>query len=451
MSINSDNNTLSSVNSSNSSAGRAGAADSGQRHLADLAKSEKHTQGTQSSNTVPPTCINTYNTRILRVGIDSLYLSYQGELTEENSLKLTELKKLAQSDDPARVALAQIELNGHLFGVSERGSRLFSYVIQNNLYRISIAKLGAKLAPLAYVQVSSELLTKKSLELIIDDLSAIVEGLGSVTEQAAISRVDICADFVTKYHLFEVEDQDWVTRADDIHNYSNKRTYSGTSIGAGGDISARLYNKTLEMLKKPRPYLEELYLVAGWSDSQDVWRLEFQFMRDSLRSLGLHYISDLKKSLSGLWNYATFNWLRHTVPNPTDQTQSRWHTSEWWEVMQSADWGEGDSLSRLPVDKGRVPSDKSLFVNGISGLTSFMARESIIDPYEGASLYLQSAKEYHDKREHITGLDFMGYIQQKVSLKIREYGTAQNQPQETDIHPANKRVADAYRKSSDGE
>jgi len=412
---------------------------------------QKLEKGTQSSNTVPSTCINTYNTQILRTGIDSLYLSYQGDLSEESSIRLDELKKLAQSDDPSRQALAQIELNQQLFQVHERGSKLFSYIIQNNVYRISIAKLGAKRAPLAYVQVSSEILTKKSLQSIVDELLKIVQSLGIVTEEASISRVDLCADFVTNYHLFEIEDQDWVTRADDIQNYSSKRRYSGTSIGAGGDLSARLYNKTLEMLKKPRPYLEELFTQSGWDESQDVWRLEFQFMRDSLRSLDIQYISELDTSLSGLWEYATVKWLRHTVPNPTDQTQSRWHTSEWWLAMQSADWGVGESLSRLPLDKGRVPSDKVLFVNGLSALTSFMAREAIVDPYEGASRYLQDAKSYHDKRDHITGLDFMGYITQKVALKLRDYGTAQNQSQDTDLHPADKAVADAYRKLSDGQ
>lgn len=412
---------------------------------------QKLEKGTQSSNTVPSTCINTYNTQILRTGIDSLYLSYQGELSEESSIRLDELKNLAQSDDPSRQALAQIELHEQLFQVHERGSKLFSYIIQNSVYRISIAKLGAKRAPLAYVQVSSEILTKKSLQSIVGELLKIVQSLGTVTEEAAISRVDLCADFLTNYHLFEIEDQDWVTRADDIQNYSSKRRYSGSSIGAGGDLSARLYNKTLEMQKKPRPYMEELFTQSGWDETQDVWRLEFQFMRESLRSLAIQYISDLEKSLTGLWEYATVKWLRHTVPNPSDQTQSRWNTSEWWTFMQSADWGVGGSLSRIPLDKGRVPSDKVLFVNGLSALTSYMAREGILDPYEGATLYLQEAKAYHDKRDHITGLDFMDYIMQKVALKMREYGTAQNQPQEMDLHPADKAVSDAYRKLSDGE
>ena len=48
------------------------------------------TKGTPSSNTVP----SKYNSdpHILRFGIDSLYLSYQGELSEEGENKLLALK-----------------------------------------------------------------------------------------------------------------------------------------------------------------------------------------------------------------------------------------------------------------------------------------------------------------------------------------------------------------------
>ena len=54
-------------------------------------------KGTPSSNTVP----SQYNSDpfILRFGIDSLYLSYKGELSEAAENNLSKLKELAQSDD----------------------------------------------------------------------------------------------------------------------------------------------------------------------------------------------------------------------------------------------------------------------------------------------------------------------------------------------------------------
>jgi hypothetical protein len=184
-------------------------------------------KGTSSSNTVPSNCINTYNTKILRTGIDSLYLSYQGELYEETSIRLTELKKLAQSDDPERVALAQFQLNQHLFEVKDRGRNPFLYILQDNWFRISVAKLGAKRAPLAYVQLSSELLTTQGHRLAESSLSDVTQQLGSISEQPSISRVDLCVDFVTDYPLESIHDAEWVTRAELISNHSSNREYTG--------------------------------------------------------------------------------------------------------------------------------------------------------------------------------------------------------------------------------
>lgn len=408
-------------------------------------------QGTQSSNTVPFTSIKSYNTKILRTGIDSLYLSYQGDLSEESSIRLTELKKLAQSNDPSTVSLAQIALDSHVFEVKDRGRHPFAFILSDNWYRIEIAKLGAIRTPLSHVQVMSQLLTEYGVASAVSDLNDIVHKLGIVTASPAVSRLDLCVDFVTDYPLADIVDADWVTRAKDMDRYTVQRTFSGWVIGVGGNLSARLYNKTLEMTKKPRPYLEQIHRESGWDGYSDVWRLEFQFRREALRELGIISFSSLKESLAGLWHYASSDWLRLTLPNQSDKTQSRWPTACVWEVLQQAHWSGDDTVSRVPVEKGRPPSDRSLFINGISGLTSFMAREGYSDPIEGVHQYIQSAKQFHDNREHMTGFDFHGYIGQKVALKVKGYNTYLNMPEDQTIHPSNKAVADEYRKQSDGE
>lgn len=407
--------------------------------------------GTQSSNTVPSTSITTYNTKILRTGIDSLYLSYQGDLTAESSIQLTELKKIAQSTDPKTVSLAQIPLNGHIFEVKDRGRHPFAFILNDNWYRIEIAKLGAVRTPLAHVQVMSELLTEYGVDSAVSDLNDIVNKLGVLVESPAVSRLDLCVDFVTDYPLAYIIDADWVTRAKDMDRYTVERAFSGWVIGIGGNIVARLYNKTLEMKKKPRPYLEILHRECGWDEIADVWRLEFQFRREALRELGIHHFSSLKESLAGLWTYASSDWLRLTLPSETDKTQSRWPTACVWEVLQRAKWSGDNAISRLPVEKGRPPSDRSLFVNGMGGLTSFMARDGYSDPIEGVHAYIRSAKKYHDDREYMTDYDFHGYLAQKVALKVKAYNTYRNMPENQNLHPSDKAVADAYRKLSDGE
>ncbi|SET69205.1 hypothetical protein SAMN05216326_1671 [Nitrosomonas marina] len=74
---------------------------------------ESSTQGTPPSNTVPYNCNSTEYFKLLRFGVDSLYLSYQGELFPEIQERLAKLKQLAQHPEADQQALAQYAI-GHI-------------------------------------------------------------------------------------------------------------------------------------------------------------------------------------------------------------------------------------------------------------------------------------------------------------------------------------------------
>lgn len=219
----------------------------------------------------------------------------------------------------------------------------------------------------------------------------------------------------------------------------------------GGDISARLYNKTLELEKSGKDYLKEIWRDQGWEPGQSVWRLEFQLKRNTLRQLNICTFPELMSHLSAIWAYASSDWLRLTLPDPSDKTQSRWPLHPLWMALQQANWETELPCERRKTSTGSPPSDKSLFVNGISGLTSYMAREGITDAYEGASAYFRAAKDFHSSREHYVGLSFEEYIDEKVRLKARRYSSIHNQLPGGRIHPADAALAREYRRRSDGE
>jgi len=52
----------------------------------------------------------------------------------------------------------------------------------------------------------------------------------------------------------------------------------------------------------------------GWTPGATVWRLEFQFRRETLRGLGIGSFAELEASLGCLWAYATQSWLRLADP-----------------------------------------------------------------------------------------------------------------------------------------
>ena len=87
-----------------------------------------------------------------------------------------------------------------------------------------------------------------------------------------------------------------------------------------------------------------------------------------------------------------------------------------------------------------------------------MAREGITNPADGAYAFFQAARDYHDNREHYTGMTFDDYVEQKIALKVKNYNSGINRPvgaiddpTDNTPHPADKALADTYKKQSDGE
>lgn len=240
----------------------------------------------------------------LRWGVDSLYLSYPGMLADSTARKLEALKKSAQSDLEADQMTAQFQVGDHIFEVKDKGSGLFSYILIDNAYRISLSRPKNGSVPMAYVQVSSGLLAAYSPLQAESRLSAILEQLGDI-EPARVSRLDMYVDFTATVDMESWDRLAWVTRAHQIHAYAVQGRFSGWSVGMGGVIAARLYDKTLEIENSGKEYLKDLWLKAGWDGVSPVWRLEFEFKLELLTQKGLSGLPETLNHLGGLWAYAT--------------------------------------------------------------------------------------------------------------------------------------------------
>jgi len=405
--------------------------------------------GAPPRNTAPGNSRGGDCVKILRTGIDSLYLSYPGSLYTETAVRLDALKQLAQSDDLERSALAQIDLRGHLFHVNDRGGRQFRYVLADNWYRIELAGLAAKSLPLAYARLSSELITLNGARFAEKELREIVGKLGQLEGSARVSRVDLCVDFITSYSLEGVSETDWVTRAKVLDRFSVNRVFSGWAIGPGGVISARLYNKTLEIEKSGKAYFFPLWEKAGWRPGQTVWRLEFQLRRSVLKELAVSSFEDLLPRCGGLWRYATGSWLRLSQSEDTAKSRKDLPAHPLWEALAATEWDDSATCTRVPVETRRLPSDSRLFINGLSPITSFMAREGILLPDEGIRAFWQRARDFHNARGEDFP-DFEDYVYQKAVTKARVYNTLKTHEVLDVPEPGLAAVAKAYKQRSDG-
>jgi hypothetical protein len=387
--------------------------------------------------------------KLLRFGVDSLYLSYQGDIFPEVQERLTKLKQLAQHPEADQQALAQYPIAGHIFEVKDKGSSVFPYVLEDGAFRIQLSRASKQL-PMAYVKLSSRYLSSVTPIEAEKHLREILNDLGTLTDSAHVSRLDLCADFVSNENMESWGREAWVTRGKNIAAYAVAEKFTGWAVGLGGVIACRLYNKLLEIFESGRDDMLPLWLAAGWKMEEPVWRVEFQFRREAMAQHGLITLDSVMANLNGLWSYASTEWLRLTIPNSDDQTRSRWPIHPLWGYLSSIDWEtDGGPLSRS-FKATRIPDDKRIFALGASSLASYMAKHGITDYGDGLDRYLFDLYGHLQTSGEFLGLPAEAFLLEKVRLRAREFNTILNLSEEERIRQETERAAAMYRRESNG-
>lgn len=389
--------------------------------------------------------------RLLLHGIDSLYVSFQGQLRRERANELFRLKELAKSPYDRDRCLAIYSHGEHQFSVKSHGSGRFSYVLDDPCYRLSLASVGSKSLPMAYVQFKSAWLTHLGLQAAITELGDIVSRLGEISEGPNVSRADLYVDAVTGLEFESIRRNDWVTRARTIDDYGRSQASTGFVFGRGGDLSVRLYDKTIEILLSGKDYLKPLWSRGGWNGKDSVHRLEAQCCSAFLRQFEISTVESLLANCGALWAYVTGEWLKLVVPNSDDDTRARWPVHPVWTELQAVPWEGVGKAVRCNASPQRVPNDFYLASRGLSTLASFMAARQIDDPLEGAKQQYRHMKDHFDSKAWFEGADFVRIVGERVRMKCRDYGLAHPESIERRDEVLAKAAAEAYRKERDGE
>lgn len=378
--------------------------------------------GAPPSNTAPDNSIPSFQP--LRWGIDSLYLSYPGQLAEGVKANLKKLKLKAQGPDH-EAAKAQLAIGDHVFEVKDKSSGLFAFTLADGAFQIRLSAGASKTLPMAYVQVSSGLLAYKSVELIERELRWILEELGDV-HAPKISRIDLFVDFASTDSMEAWDRAAWITKASAVHQYAEGSTFAGWTVGAGGVLMARLYHKLLECQKSGKEYLLGLWREAGWDQIKPVWRLEFEFRREILSQLKLDGLSSVLGNLAGLWSYASTEWLTLRCPNDKDRTRSRWPVHPLWVALASIDWSaQGGPLSRT-FTATRAPASEWLGARTLSMLASMAAIKGHSD-FDAASVdLLNAASNALTRRYGMSGISLEAGFFEMVEACNRKFNTRLN-------------------------
>lgn len=420
----SHNNQSATQNAVSATAGRA--ADHAARKAAKAATGAAC--GVRAAGAPPSITAPANSIRPLRHGVDSLYLSFQGGIDPDLAICLQECKLKAQSINEHTLSLAGIGVDDHQFMVLPRGGGRFTFVLEDNWFSIQLSNASAGLMPLAMVQVRSEYLTAVGPAEAIATASRLLEGMGTLTAPPKISRIDLFADFCTDHDLAALPGSHWVKRSKKRSIHEEADQVTGISFGAGNEVSARLYDKTRELLKSGKDYMRPLWAAENWDGQEQVWRMEFQVRREGLPVEMHSAAGEVLECCGLLWRYLCDDWLRLAVPSESDETRSRWPTHPLWEDLSRL-WDidpEAAPLTRVP--KARLPSDDRLFRHGISGLSSFMAREGITELDEGLGEFLQALEAYYDNPAKQFPETLEAYVRRKAKVKARRYNLRRIRP-----------------------
>ena len=219
--------------------------------------------GAPPSNTAPANCSTDGcgpSGPFLGAGVDSLYLSFRGRLLGDVERQLDRKKEAAASLDPGQDLLAQLVVADHTFEVLSHGRGKFQYILRDAGFYIQLSNRTRSRLPVAYCQISSACLLSLGVEAAANELLCVLAKLIELDgAPPTISRCDLYVDAAEPFDLERIDRADWVCRARDIQDFGTVVHRTGFVFGRGGDISARVYDKTAEIQRSGKEYMKAIW------------------------------------------------------------------------------------------------------------------------------------------------------------------------------------------------
>ncbi len=246
----------------------------------------------------------TSSVRVLAAGVDSLYVSFKGEVDVAWLDSVERLKIRAQeTGQPQMIPLADRKAL-----VQPSGWGSYRYWLRCGDFDVFVGR--SQSLPAIYARIASAFMHSVGPVSAVAALKSFVRTLllGQI-DDTACSRVDVYADF-----------QGWVPRLEDydcfitrsrrntchISVHHEGRRFTGFTFGRDV-IVARLYDKGLEIGHSGKGWMQEIW-GHRLDPSAPVWRLEFQLRRAVLAECSLTTPEEVLARGQSLWAYA-MRWL----------------------------------------------------------------------------------------------------------------------------------------------
>jgi hypothetical protein len=288
----------------------------------------------------PPSKVKIDNTsiQILASGIDTLNLAIDVFWSNSDLFEyLATLKSIAKEIGVDAPGFFHLENHNRKwpFTVKPHGTNGYEWILYNKELTFKIGSwTKPQSRPSVLVEIRSETLWHLGAEKTVSAIVQILQSQGGTRISLKPSRVDLCVDALLlaeewNNNLIEYA----ITRSTGKANYLSHNKLTGISIGRG-KISARLYDKPLEISQKSKKFwMFDIWGIAEVPENRKIIRVEFQLRRELLTQLAINDIQDLFLHCDNLWAYCRQKWLKFQTNPEKHHTQRK--TFDWWQEIQN--------------------------------------------------------------------------------------------------------------------
>jgi hypothetical protein len=244
---------------------------------------------------------------ILASGVDSLVIS--SSIVWKDAAFFTaldEAKEIAKKYSHCQIQINHFRPEEYLpFIIKPHGAKGFSWILSNSYFTYKIANSEPGPRPNAMIEIRSETLWCLGPEEAVKTALAIIEANGGLIVETKLSRVDLCVDFLMPEKKWSHDLMKYaVTRATDSTLHCKYNELTGITIGKG-IMSARLYDKPLEIRQQSRKYwMYDIWGIQTVPEGGKIIRIEFQLRREALNEARLKDCNDLFQRLPNAWRIA---------------------------------------------------------------------------------------------------------------------------------------------------
>jgi hypothetical protein len=199
----------------------------------------------------------------------------------------------------------------------------YPLILRNADFQIEMGELTN---PPLFVTFRSEALWRESAPGLHRKLLDWAEGLSCFpSHDEIISRVDFAFDF----DLAEVDfdENSFVSLASKDSQYREAGRIQ-TFVFGKSDVVLRVYDKVAEI----RQQSDKVWFYELWGQKENVWRVEWQVRKDTLKRFGIVTFADLQEQSGDLLRYLAEEHDTLRVPS-ADTNRSRWALHPLWESL----------------------------------------------------------------------------------------------------------------------